>query len=165
MLGQRRASLLWIWRAISFASTTAHNLKPQGRPAARAGPAAIAGLIQENSGSGNADDADKYYDRDERDASDEDRDDRSDRCDNSGSGSSGSGSGKDGDSDNLAFSVGYGNDAADYYDDDHEFDADEPVTDMFDALQFANALSDNGNGEVIVFEASNLVVIRDFETL
>ena len=45
------------------------------------------------------------------------------------------------------------------------FDVVGPVADMFDALQFANALHDNGNGEVIVFEASNLVVIRDFETL
>ncbi len=84
--------------------------------------------------------------------------------DNSGSGSSGSGSVKDS-GDTLAFAVGYGNDAADYYEDEHAFDVAEPMTDMFNALQFANALSDNGNGEVLVFEASNLVVIRDFETL
>ena len=87
---------------------------------------------------------------------------------NSGSGSSGSGSsggGIDDNYDNLAFSVGYGNEVDNYYEDEHVFDVAEPVADMFDALQFANALSDNGNGEVIVFEASNLVVIRDFETL
>ena len=81
-----------------------------------------------------------------------------------GSGSSGSGSGKV-EGDNLAFAVGYGNDAADYYEDEHVFDVTAPIADMFDALQFANALHDNGNGEVLVFEASNLVVIRDFETL
>ena len=91
--------------------------------------------------------------------------------DSSGSASPGSGSGgdygsdKEGDYDNLAFSVGYGNEVDNYYEDEHVFDVAEPVADMFDALQFANALSDNGNGEVIVFEASNLVVIRDFETL
>ena len=82
----------------------------------------------------------------------------------SGSGSSAGGSGNDS-GDTLAFAFGYGNDAADYHEDEHVFDVTEPITDMFDALQFANALSDNGNGEVIVFEASNLVVIRDFETL
>ncbi len=86
----------------------------------------------------------------------------------SGSGSSNSGSGNghdDVDYDNLAFGAGFGNDIADYHEDEHVFDVEEPVADMFDALQFANALGENGNGEVLVFEASNLVVIRDFETL
>ena len=123
-------------------------------------PSGSGGSNNDNSGSGRGEDVSgetvRLDDNSERDG-DDDRD-----SGNSGSGSSGSG--KDV-YDNLSFAVGYGNDAADYYEDEHEFDVSDPVADMFDALQFANALSESGNGEVIVFEASNVVVIRDFEIL
>lgn len=91
--------------------------------------------------------------------------------DDRGSSSSGKGggSGHDDASDNLIFVSGFGNDIADYVDEDHFFDdiatTGDPIADAFDALQFANALSDAGNLEVITFDASNVVVIRDFETL
>lgn len=90
--------------------------------------------------------------------------------DNSGSGNSGSGdSGSDsgGSGDGLLFVSGFGNDVADYYEDEHLFDdlAGTDLDNVFDALQFANALSDMGNLEVITFDVENVVMIRDFETL
>ncbi len=81
----------------------------------------------------------------------------------------GSGAGDASSSDGLIFVPGYGNDIADYVDETHLFDdttlLHDPIADAFDALQYANALYEGSNMEVITFDASNIVVIRDFETL
>jgi hypothetical protein len=76
-------------------------------------------------------------------------------------------SGNSGSGDGFLFVSGYGNDVADYYEEEHIFEdaGGDPLLDAFDALQFANALSDAGNMEVMTFDASNVVMIRDFETL
>lgn len=72
-------------------------------------------------------------------------------------------------SDNLIFVPGFGNDISDYVDEQQMFDEQAPshdaIADAFDALQYANALNDSINMEVITFDATNVVVIRDFETL
>ena len=71
--------------------------------------------------------------------------------------------------DNLIFVPGFGNDISDYVDEQQMFDEQAPsqdaIADAFDALQYANALNDSINMEVITFDATNVVVIRDFETL
>ncbi len=139
-----------------FESVESYNSKLSGSNRGSQPSNSGSSSTDSRSGSGNhASQVDDHRDDDQLD----------DRSASDSSGSGASGSGKDGGYDNLAFSVGYGNDVEDYYEDDHVFDVAEPVADMFDALQFANALHDNGNGEVLVFDASNLVVIRDFETL
>ena len=72
-------------------------------------------------------------------------------------------------SDNLIFVPGFGNDISDYVDEQQMFDeqalSQDAIADAFDALQYANALNDSINMEVITFDATNVVVIRDFETL
>lgn len=86
---------------------------------------------------------------------------------NSGSGNSGSGGGEGSGGEALLFVAGYGNDVADYYEEDHVFDdlGGTGLDSVFDALQFANALSEVGNLEVITFDAANVVLIKDFEAL
>lgn len=154
-----------------FDSAGSYNSAVSGSNSAHESPdwgtSSNSGTGSSNSGPGNHENAVAYDDgNDLRSGPGNGRDFSDDQgCDKEHLGGGGSpGSGHDG-GDNLAIAAGYGNDVADYYEDEHVFDVTEPIVDMFDALQFANALSENGNGEVIVFEASNLVVIRDFETL
>ena len=66
----------------------------------------------------------------------------------------------------LAFSNGYGNDIDDYLSDEEQAAlVPEEVTVLFEALQFANAFGDTGNGEVIIFDGSNLVTISAIQLL
>ncbi|MEQ1719113.1 MAG: hypothetical protein ABL907_24530 [Hyphomicrobium sp.] len=67
----------------------------------------------------------------------------------------------------FLFVRGYGNEIADYHNETEIFEdaGGEALPEVFDALQFANALSEAGNMEVMTFDASNIVMIRDFETL
>ncbi len=68
--------------------------------------------------------------------------------------------------DNLTFYNGYGNDAADFVTgDDLPADLPDPITTMFEALQFANALNEMVNEEVLTFDASNVVTLRDMNSL
>ena len=68
--------------------------------------------------------------------------------------------------DNLAFYNGYGNDAADFVPDENlPADLPDPITTLFEALQFANALNEIANEEVLTFDASNIVTLRPINSL
>ena len=68
--------------------------------------------------------------------------------------------------DNFHFAKGFGGDAVapEIHEETAAHDAN-PITEAFDALQFANALSATGNDDVIVFDTSNVVTIRSFNTM
>jgi hypothetical protein len=97
----------------------------------------------------------------------------------SGGNSSGGGSGHGGDAapsanDNstphfgdtaLAIASGYGNDVADYMTADEQAAlVPEPISALFEALQFANAFNDASNGDVMMFDAANVVTISQFQS-
>ena len=68
--------------------------------------------------------------------------------------------------DNFYFAKGYGGDAVvpEIHEDAPAQDGDT-IAEAFDALQFANALSATGNDDVIMFDTSNVVTIRSFNTM
>lgn len=113
---------------------------------------------------GQSDDGDNDHDHSDDNHSHDDRD-----LDHQGD----HGGGNHGSAEKLIFVSGYGNDIADYHDEDHLFDhlggasgaSADPMAEAFDALQFANALSHSGNMEVITFDTSNVAIIKDFEML
>ena len=88
----------------------------------------------------------------------------------SGQGSSGdhdSGPAAMADNDNLVFFAGFGNDAEDFVvpDADHDSDAPDAVAALFDDLQFANALNQLANDDVLTFDADNVVSIQKFSLI
>ena len=65
----------------------------------------------------------------------------------------------------LAIATGYGNDIADYISPDEQAAlVPEPVSILFEALQFANAFNDVANSEVMLFDTSNVVTISQFQS-
>ena len=64
----------------------------------------------------------------------------------------------------LTITTGYGNDVADYITADEQAAmVPEPVSILFEALQFANAFNDAANGDVMLFDDSNVVTISQFK--
>lgn len=64
----------------------------------------------------------------------------------------------------IAFANGYGNDCADYTTPDEQAAlVPEPISALFEALQFANAFCDTGNGDVLVFDGSNVATISQLK--
>ncbi len=91
----------------------------------------------------------------------------------SGSGKSGSDDDRYSDNDNsgyggesmLAFNSGFGNDIPDYLSADEQAAlVPEPISILFEALQFANAFSNCANEDVLVFDGSNVVSITQLNT-
>jgi hypothetical protein len=65
----------------------------------------------------------------------------------------------------LAIASGYGNDVADYMTADEQAAlVPEPISALFEALQFANAFNDASNGDVMMFDAANVVTISQFQS-
>ena len=79
---------------------------------------------------------------------------------------SGLGGGSSSANDNFYFAKGYGGDAVvpEIHEDAPAQDGNT-IAEAFDALQFANALSATGNDDVIMFDTSNVVTIRSFNTM
>ena len=68
--------------------------------------------------------------------------------------------------DNFHFAQGYGGDAVSPEIHEEALAGDvSHIAEAFDALQFANALSATGNDDILMFDTSNVVTIRSFNTL
>jgi hypothetical protein len=65
----------------------------------------------------------------------------------------------------LTFAAGYGNDISDYISpEDQAALIPEPISVLFEALQFANAFNDAANSDVMHFDTSNIVTISQFNS-
>ena len=92
---------------------------------------------------------------------------------NPGSGNGHGGSNYDHTADNdnggdgaLGFASGYGNDIGDYMTAEEQAAlVPEPISILFEALQFANAFSDTANDDVMIFDGSNVVTISQLRPL
>jgi hypothetical protein len=65
----------------------------------------------------------------------------------------------------MTFAAGYGNDISDYVSPEEQAALiPEPISVLFEALQFANAFNDTANSDVMMFDTSNVVTISQFDS-
>jgi hypothetical protein len=65
----------------------------------------------------------------------------------------------------LTFAAGFGNDVGDYISPEEQAALiPEPISVLFEALQFANAFNDAANSDVMLFDTSNVVTISQFNS-
>ncbi len=93
--------------------------------------------------------------------------DGADSPDGDGSGHNGGRSGIDlADLENMNFKRGFGNEVDDFIvPEDYDNDQPQPIDGLFEALQFANALSEAVHHDVLTFDDANVVTLKNFETL
>ncbi|MEQ1669358.1 MAG: hypothetical protein ABL893_00730, partial [Hyphomicrobium sp.] len=66
----------------------------------------------------------------------------------------------------LMFAGGFGNDIGDYLSEDEQAaSVPEPISILFEALQFANAFDEASNSNVLIFDTGNVVTISQFRLI
>ena len=70
------------------------------------------------------------------------------------------------DLENINFKRGFGNEVDDFIvPEDYDNDQPQPIDGLFEALQFANALSEAVHHDVLTFDDANVVTLKNFEAL